>query len=72
MSHAHQRHTCPVFAWLDVEPLTSVKVTVPPESGASDCTAWAGPPDTLSLFQQNYLKAIRLFPGPLKRMDLGM
>lgn len=29
------------------------------------------PPDTLSLFQQNYLKAIRLFPGPLKRMDLG-
>lgn len=29
------------------------------------------PPDPLSLFQQNYLKAIRLFPGPLKRMDLG-
>lgn len=29
------------------------------------------PHDPLSLFQQNYLKAIRLFPGPLKRMDLG-
>lgn len=26
----------------------------------------------LCLFQQSYLKAIRQFPGPLKRMDLGM
>uniref|UniRef100_A0A8D2PC32 Zinc phosphodiesterase ELAC protein 2 n=1 Tax=Zosterops lateralis melanops TaxID=1220523 RepID=A0A8D2PC32_ZOSLA len=28
--------------------------------------------DPLSLLQQNYLKAIRLFPGPLKRMDLAV